>query len=96
MEEVIYSTIVDKGRCFHLKESITVQVDFVSEYWIYEYPDLGISCYSMKRKRAEEMFQEDFSACWDYISNTPDEDLTQDAVELKRKILSLVDRIEDL
>lgn len=102
MEKVSYSSIDYKSRRFYLRESIQVVVECLPvkggecAWWIYEYSDLDICGCSMIKERAEKLFREEFSACWDYIANEEDKNLTGDAVEMKRRILYLVDRVEDI
>jgi hypothetical protein len=38
----------------------------------------------------------DFAACWDLVAQEDDENLAADAIGLKRKLLSLVEKVENV
>ncbi|MGV8122941.1 MAG: hypothetical protein AB2L14_24535 [Candidatus Xenobiia bacterium LiM19] len=82
------------NKILYLKDLIKIDVDFQDGVWIYHYQPLGITGYGATRKEAQEAFLLDFISCWDLIAQEIDENLTADALSLKTKLLSLVEKSE--
>ena len=90
MEPLPWTRVTYGERDFHLRQPLMVKVHFDEEGWTYKSEDLGIFGYGRTRKDAAASFQEDFAACWDNIALAPDEALSGEALELKRKMLAAV------
>ncbi len=82
------------NKVLYLKDLIKIDVDFQDGVWIYHYQPLEITGYGTTRKEAQEAFLLDFISCWDLIAQEMDEGLTADALSLKARLLSLVEKSE--
>jgi len=59
-------------------------------YYIVQYEPLGIQAYAKSREEAINEFKEEFMMIWDIYGNESDDNLTQDAIQLKKRIKGLV------
>jgi len=88
-------SIIERGRRrFVLKKSVSVRVGIEGGVWVLEYPPLGILAYGSTQEEALDAFRTDFASAWDHIAKEVDAKLTRDARSLKKRLLSLVDRVE--
>jgi hypothetical protein len=78
------------GKVFHLNKPISVSVTVENGYYQCESKPLGILSFGQTHQEAIRSFLEDFSMLWDVIAQSPDNGLTPDAIELKRRLLALV------
>ena len=87
--------VIERGRRrFLLKKSLKVRVGIEGGVWVYEYPSLGILAYGSTQEEALAAFRMDFASAWDQVAKEVDAKLTRDARSLKKRLLSLVDRVE--
>jgi hypothetical protein len=77
-----------------LKKSLRVRVDIEGGVWVFEYAPLGILAYGRTQEEALAAFRTDFASAWDQVAKEVDAKLTRDARSLKKRLLSLVDRVE--
>ncbi|HLG13921.1 MAG TPA: hypothetical protein VJH03_05245 [Blastocatellia bacterium] len=96
LSPLYWSRVDYQGRRFHLRETMTIQVDFREGLWVYEYEPLRMLGYGTSRAEALNAFRSEFASCWDQIAQESDENLTLDAVELKAKLLHCVAREGEL
>jgi DNA-damage-inducible protein J len=93
--ESIPVSIIERGRRrFVLKKSLRVRVGIEGGVWVLEYAPLGILAYGSTQEEALAAFRIDFSSSWDQVAKEADVKMTRDARALKKRLLSLVDRIE--
>ena len=93
--DTIPVSIIERGRRrFVLKKSLRVRVGIEGGVWVLEYAPLGILAYGSTQEEALAAFRTDFSSSWDQVAKEADAKLTRDARALKKRLLSLVDRIE--
>jgi len=77
-------------RAFSLEHEIACAVTFEDDLWVVEYEPLGIRAYAETRGQAIQEFDEEFAAVWDAYASVPDDQLTDDAIDLKQRLMSLV------
>ncbi len=88
-------SIIERGRRrFVLKKSLRVRVGIEGGVWVLEYAPLGILAYGRMQEEALAAFRTDFASAWDQVAKEVDAKLTRDARSLKKRLLSLVDRVE--
>jgi len=92
---LLISRFVSNGREFNLREPVEYRVYCQGGVWVYECPDLCLTSYGTDRAEARRNFNEEFAAVWDNIALADDSALTQDAIELKRKLIGLVASVKD-
>jgi addiction module RelB/DinJ family antitoxin len=93
--DLVSMAVIERGRRrFILKKSLRVRVGIEGGVWVYEYPSLGILAYGSTQEEALVAFRTDFASAWDQVANEVDAKLTRDARSLKKRLLSLVDRVE--
>jgi DNA-damage-inducible protein J len=93
-ESVFMSVIVRGRRRFILKKSLRVRVALEGGAWVYEYSPLGILAYGSTQEEARDAFTTEFASAWEQVGKEDDANLTRDAKSLKKRLLSLVDRVE--
>jgi hypothetical protein len=91
-----WNKVIHGNRCFYLRNKIQIRVDFRDGLWIHEYEPLEILSYAASRAESLNAFRMDFAACWDLVAQEDDMNLTTDAQKLKRKLLSLIEKVENL
>jgi hypothetical protein len=96
LEPLLGDEIIHGNRSFVLHKPIQIRIDCQDGIWIHEYEPLGILSYAPSRAESLDAFRMDFAACWDLVAQESDEKLTADARELKRKLLNLVKKVENL
>jgi hypothetical protein len=78
------------GRRIRLRHEIACGVSQEDGLYVIEYEPLAIRAYAQSREDAIRDFNEEFIVLWDQYANTPDQQLTADAVSLKRRLGELV------
>jgi hypothetical protein len=78
------------NRKFVFNKNLAVCVTQENGSWVFESDEPKLMGFGEKRDDAELAFRQDFVAYWDYIAQEDDENLTQDAIEMKRVLLDLV------
>ena len=81
------------GRTFLLKREIACDVSVENRLVVIEFKPLGLRAYAPTREAALQDFAEEFAFAWDYYVGTADSALTNDALKLKRQLLSLVKEV---
>jgi len=79
------------GRRIKLRRRIVCNVSREDGLVVIQYDPLGIRAYAESREFAIRDFAEEFMALWEEYALVPDEELTPDAVGLKRRLLALVE-----
>jgi hypothetical protein len=81
------------GRVFDFLRQIVVTRTTRRGCVVYEVPELGIVSADVDETKAAQGMALEFAALWDGLAMTDDADLTGDAIDLKRALLSLVARV---
>lgn len=89
-EPVHWTRITHEDREFELHLPLVIKVQWDGEGWVFESQELGIVGFGQLRREAIFAFGQDFASCWDNIALAGDDDLTEDALELKKALLVLV------
>lgn len=93
--ESVFMSVIERGkRRFILKKSLRVRVGVEGGVWVYEYSPLGILAYGSIQEEARDAFTTEFASAWEQVGKEDDSNLTRDARSLKKRLLSLVDRVE--
>jgi len=77
-------------RTFIFNRELVIRVLKEDGGWAFESDDPELMGFGHTRQEAELSFCFGFALNWDQIANEGDENLTLDAIELKRALLSLV------
>jgi hypothetical protein len=81
------------GRIFRLNEPIYL-TRFAENGYIYlRNRSLSILSYGTSEQDAVVSFREDFGALWDCIAKADDATLTPDAIEVKQRLLAIVNTV---
>ena len=83
-----------RRKRFILRKSLRVRVGLEGGVWVYEYEPLGILAHGSSQAEAMDAFRMEFASAWDRIAKEDDAMLTRDARALKKRLLSVVDRVE--
>lgn len=87
--------VIEWGRKrFILKKTIRVRVGLEGGVWVYDYEPLGIMAHGSTEAEAMDAFRTEFASAWNHIAREDDANLTRDARGLKKRLLSIVDRVE--
>lgn len=93
--ESVFISVIERGkRRFILKKSLRVRVGVEGGVWVYEYSPLGILAYGSTQEESRDAFTTEFDSAWEQVGKEDDLNLTRDARSLKKRLLSLVDRVE--
>lgn len=93
--ESVFISVIERGkRRFILKKSLRVRVGVEGGVWVYEYSSLGILAYGSTQEEARDAFTTEFASAWEQVGKEDDANLTRDAKSLKKRLLSIVDRVE--
>jgi DNA-damage-inducible protein J len=93
--ESVFISVIERGkRRFILKKSLRVRVGVEGGVWVYEYSPLGILAYGSTQEESRDAFTIEFDSAWEQVGKEDDLNLTRDARSLKKRLLSLVDRVE--
>jgi len=81
-------------RSIRFKEPIRLQerldTDAVSMIYV-EYPDLNLLVFSEFQDDMEELVREELANKWEWIVESDDDELTEDALEVKRRFLAITE-----
>lgn len=75
----------------YLTNQIKCQVSQTDGYFVVQYEPLGIQAYAESREQAINEFKDEFLMLWEAYGQESDDNLTGDAIDLKSKILELVE-----
>ena len=89
-----WNNLLYHNRRFHLRQPIQITPVFHEGVWVHEYEPLKIFAFGHSRHESLHAFKMEFSACWDQLAQEEDNNLTEDAQDLKRLLLSLVQNVE--
>jgi DNA-damage-inducible protein J len=93
--ESVFMSVIERGkRRFILKKSLRIRVGVEGGAWVYEYSPLRILAYGSTQEEARDAFTTEFASAWEQVGKEDDSNLTRDARSLKKRLLSLVDRVE--
>jgi DNA-damage-inducible protein J len=93
--ESVFMSVIERGRRrFLLKKSLRVRVGVEGGVWVYEYSPLEILAYGSTQEEARDAFTTEFASAWEQVGKEDDSNLTRDAKSLKKRLLSLVGRVE--
>mgnify|MGYP001499073424 FL=1 len=93
--ESVFMSVIERGRRrFLLKKSLRVRLGVEGGVWVYEYSPLEILAYGSTQEEARDAFTTEFASAWEQVGKEDDSNLTRDAKSLKKRLLSLVDRVE--
>jgi hypothetical protein len=73
-----------------LSSPLTVAVDFRDDHWVMEHEDLGIIATDSDYEKCFRDFNDEFLFVWNEYGNADEAALTSGALELKKKIISVV------
>jgi hypothetical protein len=90
----LYWSRIVYSRRFILKNPIRILPDVLDGVWVHEYEPLGIIAYGRTRSESLEAFRMEFAVLWDEYGQEDDQNLTEDAKELKSAIKNLVSLVE--
>lgn len=88
--------VIHGKEAFCLRRAITLKTSREGGRWIHSYKPLGITAYGRTKLDALSAFTMELSSAWHWIAEQPDETLAPDALELKRKLISLVASVRPL
>ena len=81
---------------FILKKPVTCSMKHQNGLWMYECPRYGLHTFSENKIEALKQFNEEFAFLYDGLIHEPDDNLTQDAIELRDLLKSGVLKVEDM
>lgn len=88
------NTISARGKVFQLAQPILTRIKKQKDIYIAEYKPLDIIVYGRSENEVIEEFNNEFSLLWDCIVCENDENLTEDAQALKKKLSDMVKGIQ--
>jgi hypothetical protein len=89
-EEIIFEKIRYEDKELKLKSPIRVGKRLSAEGWVLCYDDLDIFAIAPALAKCKEDFQEEFYALYEIYAREKDENLTEGARLLKRRILDMI------
>lgn len=99
--EIIYDTrpyradeIIWGSEKFMFRNEVACSVRIEEKYYIIEYEPLDILACAKTRAEAIEQFKEEISMLWHAYVLEDDDNLTGDAIELKRKVERLIEGVQ--
>ena len=81
-------------KSFIIREPTICSLEYHNDLWIYECPRYGLHTFSDNRQEALQQLGEEFTFLYDGLIDEPDENLTQDAIELRDLLKADVVEIE--
>lgn len=81
---------------FILKKPATCSLKYQNGMWIYECPRYGLHTFSENKQEALQQLDEEFAFLYDGLIHEPDDNLTQDAIELRDLLKSDVLKVEKI
>jgi hypothetical protein len=94
LRTLVVSSFVVNDRVIRFKEPIHLQeqLDDDTGSMIYvEFPDLNLMVFAEFQDDMEEVVHEELANKWAWIVESDDEDLTEDALDIKRRFLSITE-----
>lgn len=91
-----WSNLIYDNRRFHLNQPIQIYPVFHEGVWVHEYEPLRISAFGHLRHESLQAFKMEFAACWDQLAKEEDDNLTEDAQDLKKQLLAIVRNVETI
>jgi len=82
------------GVIYRLRHPIQVEVSFENGLWVNEAKGFSILAFGPTRAEALCSFCEDFAVLWEEIGQSSDENLTADALSVKRTLRETIEAIE--
>jgi hypothetical protein len=79
-----------KNREFHMRYGIKARTYCRSGLWFWEYSELGIIAYGESRDEVRKAFIDEIAFLWDMYAVVDEEELAEDAKQLKRKLLDII------
>jgi hypothetical protein len=93
-ELMLFQSIRVGDKSFTFREPIQVKLSFENGMWFAQSKELSILAFGHDQSVAIQSFNEDFGVLWEEIAGAPDENLTADALLVKRKLIALVESID--
>lgn len=87
-------TIIWGNEMFMLRNEIACSFKIENDYYVIEYGPLNLFVYGKTREEAIEGFREEIAMLWHAYAMENDDNLTRDAIELKQKILKLIEGVQ--
>lgn len=84
------------NKRFILKEPVICTLEYRNNLWVYECPRYGLHTFSEDRHEALHQLGEEFRFLYEGLINESDENLTQDAIELREVLKADIIRVEDI
>ena len=81
---------------FILKKPATCSLKYQNGLWIYECPQYGLHTFSENKQEALQQLDEEFAFLYDGLMHEPNDNLTQDAIELRDLLKSDVLKVEKI
>ena len=91
MERIIWGE-----RQWDLTDLLVVTPEFREDCWYYRSDYFGINAYGETRRWAKESFYEEFAFLYDEYALENNDNLTLDAIELKQRLLAIVDTVSEV
>lgn len=91
-----WNNLIYDNRRFHLNQPIQINPVFHEGVWVHEYEPLRMYAFGHLRHESLQAFKMEFAACWDQLAEEEDNNLTEDAQDLKRQLLALVRTVETI
>lgn len=83
------------NRTFELSESLSAKLDIEDGLWTLANDDLGILVFEDTTEAVFRSFQEEFAFLWDEYAQEDEDMLTSDALELKNKMIKMVEKVRE-
>lgn len=83
------------NKRFILKEPVVYSLKYLNNLWVYESPRYGLHTFSEDMHEAFCQLGEEFTFLYEGLIHEPDENLTQDAIELRDVLKEDIERAED-
>ena len=96
LEDPIFDKFIWGDKKYILKESVAGKLLYRNNLWVYELEEYGLYSYSYDRREALIGLHEDFAFQCDDFLGEADENLTQEAREIRDAIKSNLLKIEEL
>ena len=89
-----FKQITYKGKTLKFKEPIIAKVDYVEGAWVIENEELKLLAIFPSEVECENIFLNEIRSIWRDYALAKDEDLTDDAIEFKKKLLNMIEQKE--
>ncbi|TFH39925.1 MAG: hypothetical protein E4G94_10395 [ANME-2 cluster archaeon] len=81
---------------FILKKPVTCSLKYQNCLWLYECPRYGLHTFSENKSEALQQLDEEFAFLYDGLMHEPNNNLTQDAIELRDLLKLDVLKVEEI